>query len=154
MALNRMRISRSGGSVPTRVEYLASNFGCEDYRLVPLVTEELDLICSLDILFLRPDKPGSLIRSGDIDNRLKTLFDSLRIPRNKGELGGASPESHEKPFFCLLEDDKLITHISVSTDILLQPTSGKISVDDNDVRLIITVKLRPTKLGWGNLDFV
>src|ERR1700730_6938816 len=47
------------------------------FNFVPLVTQELDLICGLEILFLRPDKPGQAIWAGDIDNRLKTLLDAL-----------------------------------------------------------------------------
>jgi hypothetical protein len=38
----------------------------------------LNLLCTLDILFLHPDKPGNLW-TGDVDNRIKALFDSLRI---------------------------------------------------------------------------
>jgi hypothetical protein len=84
-----------------------------------LVIEELSLSCRLDILFLRSDRAGSLIKSGDIDNRLKTLFDALRMPESKAELGGyEKPIDDEDPFFVLLQDDKLITHISVETDVL------------------------------------
>jgi hypothetical protein len=35
----------------------------------------------LNILFLRADIPGKVVQSGDIDNRLKTLFDALRMPQ-------------------------------------------------------------------------
>jgi len=43
------------------------------YRFWPLVTEEHSLKCSLDILFLRPEEPGMLVRSGDIDGRIKMI---------------------------------------------------------------------------------
>jgi hypothetical protein len=77
-----------------------------NYQFVPLVREQLSLLCSLDILFLRPDVPGKAIQSsGDIDNRLKTLFDALRMPQNDTELGPyASPGEGEEPFYCLLEE--------------------------------------------------
>lgn len=53
-------------------------------------------------------------RLGDIDNRLKTLFDALRLPNQTNELVGYdNPAPDENPFFCLLEDDSLITHVSV-----------------------------------------
>jgi len=84
---------------------------------------------------LRPELPGqTLIRGGDIDNRLKTLFDALRMPQN-----GETMETADgiNPFYCLLQDDKLINHISVTTDILLD------EVDENHVQLVITVTMWP-----------
>jgi len=58
------------------------------YRFVPLVRDEVSLLCSLDILFLRRDPPGSIIHAGDIDNRIKTVIDALRKPHNTNELAG------------------------------------------------------------------
>ena len=60
---------------------LARRYALGAYKFVPLVREELALLCSLKILFLRPDPPGNLIRSADLDSRLKTLFDSLKCPQ-------------------------------------------------------------------------
>jgi len=136
----------------TLAEWLAPLYRRNNYEFVPLVREELGLICSLKILFLRPDPPGSVIASGDIDNRLKTLFDALRLPKGSQELlGYDKPDDDEKPFFCLLEDDSLITHVSVETDVLLQPTGGKF--DQNDARLIISVRLRPYSSNPSNQNF-
>jgi hypothetical protein len=46
----------------------------------PLVTKRTDLLGELDIT-LRQQAKGQLIsEGGDIDNRLKTLFDALRVP--------------------------------------------------------------------------
>ena len=42
-------------------------------------------MCALDILMLRKGPPGR-VRT-DIDNRLKTLFDALRMARSPEELG-------------------------------------------------------------------
>jgi hypothetical protein len=62
----------------------------------------------------------------DVDNRLTTIFDALRMPKGPQELGAGtqqgkvSPASNENPFFVLLEDDRLITHVSVTTDMLLE----------------------------------
>jgi hypothetical protein len=54
--------------------YKRGKFGC-----LPIVREDLHLVCDLDILFLRRENPGSLISGGgDLDNRLKVLFDALR----------------------------------------------------------------------------
>jgi len=46
----------------------------------PLVRSSLKAICELQILFLRQGDPGALVsQSGDLDNRIKTLLDGLRI---------------------------------------------------------------------------
>ena len=91
--------------------HLAEQYRRLGYNFVPLVTEELSLSCRVDILLLRPTMPGHVvIQSGDLDNRLKTIFDALRMPNNQDELGGyASPGPDETPFCCLLEADKLLT---------------------------------------------
>jgi hypothetical protein len=136
----------------SRSQMLADQYTRCGYQFVPLVTEELSLLCSIEILFLRPDPPGTLIRSGDIDNRIKTLLDALRLPGSQQELGKyKTPEPGELPFFCLLEDDKLVTRISVETDMLLEPIGE--NIDDNDARLIITVRLRPYDMNWDNINF-
>jgi hypothetical protein len=49
-------------------------------HFAPLVTDKLHLICDLKVTMLRPGEPGGVISVGDIDNRLKTLFDALSIP--------------------------------------------------------------------------
>jgi hypothetical protein len=121
----------------TLLEHTAANFHQNGYRFVPLVTRELCLICKLEILMLRHGEPGGVISAGDIDNRVKTLLDALRKPRSANELGGATPADDEDPFFCLLEDDGLVTHLAVETDTLLEPVTGK----DSDVRLVIDVTL-------------
>jgi hypothetical protein len=95
------------------------------FRFIPLVNQRKFRHCSLDILFLRRDQPGNLIRhGGDIDNRLKVLFDGLRIPERCDELPkNCKPEPIEDPFFCLLEDDELITQVKVTTDrLFIAPT--------------------------------
>ena len=128
----------------------ADNHALGKYRFLPLATRDLDLIVSLDILFLRYDQPGqTLLQSGDIDNRLKTLFDALRKPRDLSETGGADPDQDENPFYVLLEDDSLITHLSVTTDLLLEPNKSV-----NDVRLIITVKTGPIVVNAYNLGLM
>ena len=107
-------------------------------RFVPLVCSEFDLLCKLDILLLRKDKPGGIIYARDIDNRLKVIFDALRVPQHEGEIGG-SLESYPYENMCvLLQDDSLITHVSVETDELLGAPKGSL---DDYVRMMITVDL-------------
>jgi hypothetical protein len=87
-----------------------------------------------------------LIRSGDLDARMKTLFDALRIPKDLAETGGQGPQDDEDPFYCLLEDDKLIADVSITTDKLLLLPKKRVP-DANDVFLVITVKIKPTGPG-------
>lgn len=143
----------SAGRRESLCKTLGNMFDRCGYKFVPLVNNHLKLSCGLEILFLRRDMPGvPLIRSGgDIDNRLKVLFDALRVPENCDELGGASKESDEDPyFFCLLEDDALITDVAVTTDILVTPY---VLGEENDVHLVIKVKVRPTEFSFDNLAF-
>ena len=117
-----------------------------------MATENLSLLCALDILFLRPDTPGKVLSSGDIDNRLKTIFDALRMPSGLDELGGYErPGTDEQPFFCLLEDDKQISKVAVETDMLLEPIGETLNI--NDARLVITVKLKPYLFHIDNARF-
>ena len=92
------------------------------FTFVPLISEKLGITAEIDIMMLRPGTPGKIIvEGGDIDNRLKTLFDSLRSPNTLSELPDeAEPDEREEPFFCLLDDDNLITGLSVKTDRLLK----------------------------------
>jgi hypothetical protein len=136
-----------------RQESLRERFQRGDYKFVPLVTADLSLICGLEILLLRPDPPGALIRSGDIDNRLKTLFDALRMPADQNELAGATPTREETPFYCLLEDDRLISRVSIQTDLLLESLRTDADIDENDCRLLISVYLRPQDVGFGTMAF-
>ena len=116
-------LTKNEGDIPRSiVDLKASDYERCGYRFLPLIRKEDGFTCSLDILFLRRDIPGNLVRSGgDIDNRLKVLIDALRMPENCSELRGCSPAPDENPFFCLLEDDDLVTGITVTTDRLLRP---------------------------------
>jgi hypothetical protein len=112
----------AAGEKITRADHLAhGSYAKFGYNFLPLVSGYFGLTCSLDILFLRRAAPGHLIESGgDIDNRMKVLLDGLRVPRDQQECR-ESPQDGENPFFCLLEDDSLITKISITTDRLLSP---------------------------------
>jgi hypothetical protein len=135
------------------VDYVAANFQCHGYRFVPLVCEEFWLLCSLDILFLRRDFRAGVIHAGDLDNRVKTLIDALRMPKNANELKGhETPEAGEDPFFCLLQDDNLVTALTVESGMLLDPP---VDGDGGDarVKLVISVELKPDDVTMFNLGF-
>ena len=115
----------------------------------PLVCTNLRLLAELDILMLRPEVPGRIINHGDIDNRLKTLFDALRAPSNEQEIGAdARASTSASPTFTLLEDDRLITRVNVETDRLLA------SPEADHVRLVIRVVLRASRVISGNLMLI
>lgn len=113
----------------------------DDVVFAPLVSSVLKFICQLDITILWPEEPGVISElSGDIDNRLKTLFDALQCP----DINQIKPVKerfvNKQPFFCLLEKDKLITSVNIRTHTLLR------SEKKNDVLIIIHVMVKATEL--------
>lgn len=127
------------GRPMTESYQIAERYARCGFRFLPLISQFFMVSCSLDILFLRRDGPGSLVKSGgDIDNRLKVLFDGLRMPQTCDEVCGQVPDVDEDPFFCLLEDDKLITKVQVETNWLLTPPGMNEHI--HDVQLVIRVK--------------
>ena len=120
----------------------------DGWNFASVVNEKNHLIAKLDIVFLRPEEPGAVItQGGDIDNRLKTLFDALSIPQAGQILRGDSPDESEDPFHCLLEDDNLITGVNITVDRLLGPTSGS-----REVLLLIGVDISCTRGTFANLE--
>ena len=105
----------------------------------PLVARETKASCALSIKLMRPEAPGQIVHGGDLDNRLKTLLDALRLPLDKKEvLPKLAPAATADTLYtCLLEDDSLITELNISAVMLLTP------IPKNHVRLVIDVELRP-----------
>jgi hypothetical protein len=111
----------------------------------PLVRSSLDLTCSLHILFLRKEDPGALVmQGGDLDGRIKTLFDALRMPTADEEKHNNS--THER-LFCLMESDTLISHFEVESDRLLFPQTTA----PHEVHLIIDVSINVNVVGSWNI---
>ena len=119
----------------------------DSFVFVPLVTGEMNVIAELSFVILQPLSHGQLIHGGDIDNRLKTLFDALTMPRHQNAFPkNIKPKSDQTPFFfCLLEDDSLVTSVAVKTEQLLIPRKDKLIVD-----VLINVKTRVTRVTPGN----
>jgi hypothetical protein len=104
---------------------MGNNWNCGGYHCVPLVTKEMALRCSLDILLLRAGDNRFIFEQGDIDNQVATLFDGLKVPTKTSETGNISPGPDENPFFCLLEDDRLVSEVRVtSEELLMLPNQG------------------------------
>lgn len=117
------------------------------FKFAPLVSRTISLVAELNVVMLKPGAPGGAVqRGGDIDNRLKTLLDALRCPHSAQELPEAdAPGAEEDPFFCLLEDDDLITDLGVTVDRYLA------APDPRNVNVAIFVRTRVTRVTWGNL---
>jgi hypothetical protein len=151
----QLKVSRDVHIPAVTIVDLSKKHSMYGFNFVPLVTEELSLLCSVEILMLRNQKPGSIMETGDyggdIDNRVKTLLDALSLPRANENYVNLTTNEGERPFFCLLEDDKLITKVVIETDHLLDEIPESRSV--HDVRLIITVKIRPYDVNLSNLHF-
>jgi hypothetical protein len=139
---------------------LTTNVGT--FRFFPIVSNLRREIAELNMLMLRRESgPGFIVKQGgDIDNRLKTLLDALRMPKNINELPeNAQPQEGECPFFCLLADDSLITKLSVSTDRLLEPVRTglleaslrKVSQQESYVKLVINVQVRQLPVIGANM---
>jgi len=121
----------------TRIEKWARENTRKEFRFVPLISKELGLACKVDVLLLRREEPGLLPTiGGDIDNRFKTLLDALKMPSADEIPSNVVPEEEEDPFFCLLEDDGLLTDFRVSSDRLLR--SWDLPMAHDTSRRIIT----------------
>ncbi len=122
------------------------------YHCMPLISRRKYAICELDILFLRRESAGNIVNGGgDLDNRLKVLFDALRMPQNSTELPNqAIPEVGENPLFCMLEDDQLITSFRIKSERLLGTRDDGQS-SPADVKLVIEAAIKLTRLTYGNI---
>jgi hypothetical protein len=125
------------------IEMTAERHARGKFKFVPLVEAEMRLRVSLDILFLRRDNHPLMKEGGDLDNRLKTLFDALRVPDTTDGLG-AEPGDGEEPTYVLLQGDELISEVRVNTDSLLM-LPKQTALDPKDAFLVIDVKLQPTE---------
>lgn len=106
-----------------------------DLRFVSLVGCGLEAHGELNITLLRPGPPGDIVQAGDIDNRLKTLFDALTIPPHENAIPtGAKVPDGNPYYYCVFDDDKRITRLTISTDRYLAHDAG-----ENDVLLLIKV---------------
>lgn len=113
----------------------------------PLVRKSLDLTCSLRVLFLRQEDPGSLLKkAGDIDNRIKTFIDALEVPPE--ELEGDEVENGVN--YCLLENDSLVRGIEIDTERLLLPEEDY----PNQVHLVVEVVIHVERVGTWNISLL
>ena len=88
----------------------------------------------LDITLLRPPGENHIATGGDIDNRLKTLLDSLQGPDPNQSSTLSVQET--RPCFVLMLNDHQISRISVETRTLLDSTDPKEAVLLIDANII------------------
>lgn len=121
----------------------------------PIITPNLKLLAELEIQLLHPEIVG--VPRSDIDNRIKTLMDGLRCPQNEHEIGDNTP-TDVGPIYTLLDDDHLVTRISVNTSHLLNDKiftnrDGK-SNGDSHLFVLIDVNVRVEEGTLENLPFM
>ena len=117
----------------------------EGRTFASIINAKHHLIATLNVTLLRPEDPGKIVTlGGDIDNRLKTLLDALAIPQPNQIPKNDSPQETEAPFHCLLEDDSLVTGLTVTVDRLLGRDDDS-DGDSSEVLMLIGVEVSVTR---------
>lgn len=115
-------------------------------KFIPLVRDSLSLRCSLKIQYLRREPPGRIFQGGDIDNRIKTLFDAFQVPDNQQVV---DDETAGNPIYCLVENDRLITGLEITSHQLLSKPNLI-----NQVHMLIEVEVRVSQSRGYNQMFL
>ena len=119
----------------------------------PIITPNLKMIAELDILLMHPEIV--VVPHSDIDNRVKTILDGLRCPQNEHEIGQNTPRD-AGPIYTLLDDDHLVTKLTVNTSHLLSPDLFPCDTEKSPdaVFMLIDVNVRVTEGTIENLPFM
>lgn len=115
-----------------------------------LISEDLATVADLRITILLPHETGHIVHNGgDIDNRIKTLFDALRVPSAPSEIPSSDSFDYTNGgMYCLLRDDKLINRVAIQS---YQDHDPK---DPDSVKCLIEVETKITVALGTNLAFV
>lgn len=119
---------------------ICSSTNINGFEFLPLIRESIGLVCALDIIFLRKGPKGKVYQGGDLDNRIKTLLDALRMPLVDEVQEFNDPTNPTALTYCLLENGDRVTGLNVKTGQLLSRSGA----DESEVRLIIDVDARVT----------
>jgi hypothetical protein len=106
------------------------------YDYVPIVHYGHRAHCHLAIRVHSLRAPGGIIHSGaDLDNRLGVVIDALKMPDPTGPYDESNSTGEEPMMFCLLENDDLVTKISIESFRLLSddPEAAKPEYIDLDI---------------------
>ncbi|MCL2737272.1 MAG: hypothetical protein FWE17_00195 [Alphaproteobacteria bacterium] len=141
---------------PAKSPVVTKHIGGVDFN--PIITPNLKLIAEIDIQLLHPEIVG--VARADVDNRVKTLLDALRCPQNEHEIGENQPKNIG-PIYTLLDDDHLVTKLSVNTSHFLAPqmfdcekTAEPANADEERMFLMIDVNVRLSEGTLENLPFM
>ncbi len=136
-------------------DHLADKFKLGKYSFVPIACKDFSVLCQIEILFLRHGNPSGTLKGGDLDNRVKTVIDALSKPTQTNQLCGKyhTPADDECPFFTVMEDDFLVSSLTVTSDTLLEEFE-KPDRDERDAMIVISVDIRPYMPTQFNLAFV
>ena len=129
------RIAVNGVDPSPEFQCLIDPITVDNREYLPLVRKSLDLACEINVQFLRQEEPGNVMtQGGDMDGRIKTLFDALQMPTpgHKSIDNNASDR-----LYCLMENDSLVKDFSVSSERLLFPETKS----DSEVFLVVEVQL-------------
>lgn len=114
------------------------------YRTLAIANTFNGIVCHLHVALFRREDPGAVVHGGDLDNRLKTLLDALRMPQAESEVPGNMWGKNEEMLYCLLEDDSLISRLSIETRRLRTPAAAGEGTDYAELVVDVTFKvLRP-----------
>jgi hypothetical protein len=128
------------------------------YNFVPLVTNQLESHVELRMRLYRKNQ-GILFQGGDLDNCLKTFFDALQVPKDISQVppdpkASKRPETEWTPVFCLMDNDNLVTGLTIqSLRLLTEPLPG-FEDKQNYVELELDVFIHPITPMAGTLDLL
>lgn len=138
-----MRDVQEGRGEPLYVDH-----GAKRYWF--LISEHLATAVDISVTILVPHEVARIVHNGgDLDNRIKTLFDALRVPSIASEVPSSDSFDYTAGgMYCLLQDDKLIDRVSLRTYQDYAP------VGLDTVTAVIEIKTKVLRALWGNLNFV
>jgi len=113
-----------------------------------IINNEFHYVADIDIVLLHKDPIYKMIKNGgDIDNRIKTLLDSLKMP-SRSEFPDNSIRSNEtNRIFCLLHDDSLVSSLKITSKQFLGS-----DISNNEVILLIDVHARKITTLLGGME--
>lgn len=137
-----VRQQEKGETVGTQPESIHGYHEVRGIRFVPLVTCWRYLRAEVSIRLHRYEGDlhtgGVLYHSGDLDNKCKVLLDALRMPMGSRDLPATA--AHDRPvFFCVLEDDRLVSKITLEVRNRLGPRPERRKMTTLDVDIDIRI---------------
>lgn len=83
-----------------------------DINYLPMISSKIKLYCHIKIEYFSNRSPSEIFTDGDLDNKLKTLFDGLRAITSKQE---KTYEKENQLYYTVLEDDNLVKGLTIET---------------------------------------